>query len=205
METAVDGRLPTTRLIVLRARVSTAPPGSGRQPTHPTHRTWRVTTDRAVALRAVKASERAGDAAIPIAADDPWQQDLAAIRQAIRRWARLRRARRLAGSRWAPPAQRDAWHAIDTTWDALSRFERVRLATALGAARRCVEAARGIGAEAALRAWCDERPRRAPADWLRRWPEHPALDAAVRTWPDPPPADAPARWRWQAALLLGPD
>ena len=201
-EAAVRSGTPSSRLLVLRAPMRNASPVTdGRQ----TPRLWRVTADRAVALRAVEASRRAGHAAMAIATHDARQGDVAAIRRAIRQWARAYRARGLTGHRRAPGAQGEAWHAIDTTWDALSRFERVRLATVLAAARRCVEAARGIGAEAALRAWCGRRSQLPPADWLRAWQEHPALDACSRTWSDPLPTPGPTTWRWHAALLLGPD
>ena len=199
---ALRSGTPPSRLLVLRAlrrTASAAPEGQ------PTDRTWRVTADRTVALRAVEASRRADHATMPMATHDAWQRDVVAIRRAIRRWARARLARELTGHRRALGAQRAAWHAIDATWDALSRFERVRLATVLAAARRCVQAARGIGADAALRAWCVRRTHLPPADWLRAWQEHPALDVCYHTGPDPRPTRGPTRWRWHAALLLGPD
>jgi superfamily II DNA or RNA helicase len=172
-------------LVLLRTPATGEHPASAAlvTVTH-TDRGWRVRTHATALLpllEAVHTSLDTAAASVPAFNASKLAPRIAKVRGALQRWhARVQlRATLQTGADSA--AHHQLLRRLDDVITRLTPVERARLRSPLHAARQCVLAARGSGAEQALMAWQAQYDDHSVPDWLSGWQRFPALAACVAT------------------------
>lgn len=157
-----------------------------------TRRGWRVSM-RAACLSAVARAldciaSQADEASPPVSFPPLAPRVSARLARVVRRWHARRSAAALAGHRTTADItdsltaqHRTAMQWLQRVVTSLSAVERAALRQEIGAARACIEGARGAAALEALNQWMRAvhavtgRPCRPVVDQLRQWQSYPVL------------------------------